>query len=39
LRDALSSRIESAGQKRITPDPRTDNSTIGRSQFTAEDRQ
>jgi hypothetical protein len=31
--------IESAGQKRITPDPRTDNSTIGRSQFTAEDRQ
>jgi hypothetical protein len=31
-------RIE-AGQRRITPDPQTDKSSIGRTKFTAEDRQ
>jgi ABC-type lipoprotein export system ATPase subunit len=28
-----------AGQKRITPDPQTDSHSIGRTKFTAEDRQ
>jgi hypothetical protein len=36
LREALSSRIE-AGQKRITPDPQTDNHSIGGSIVTAEE--